>query len=141
MTSLRGKLSYANVVATLALVLAVAGIPSAVAITANKVKKNAVGTKQLKNGSVTAAKLANGNVTASKLAGARVVTRTDPGLGSRVACQAPERLVAGGAKATGDAVTLSIPDSSDPNAWFAGVGLGGTSATAYAVCLKDSPGP
>ena len=58
MTAPRKHMTYANVVATLALIVAVAGIPSAVAIT-SKLKKNSVGTKQLKKGSVTASKLAS----------------------------------------------------------------------------------
>ena len=75
-------MTYANVVATLALIVAVAGIPSAVAIT-SKLKKNSVGTKQLKKGSVTANKLARGAVTNPKIADGSV---TGPKLtGTRIA--------------------------------------------------------
>jgi hypothetical protein len=65
MERLRSKLTYANVVATLALFLVVAG---GGAIAATKVlPKNSVGTKQLKNNAVTAAKIKNGAVGGSKL--------------------------------------------------------------------------
>jgi hypothetical protein len=49
------RLTYANVVATLALVIAVGG---ASAFAASKLPKNSVGTKQIKKGAVTPAKLA-----------------------------------------------------------------------------------
>jgi Collagen triple helix repeat (20 copies) len=55
---LRQKLTYANVVASLALVLALAG---GTAYAANQMlPKNSVGTRQLKNGAVTKAKIAPG---------------------------------------------------------------------------------
>jgi hypothetical protein len=58
------RLSYANVVATVAVFLALGGG----AYAAFKLPKNSVGTKQLKNGAVTGKKLATGAVTASKVA-------------------------------------------------------------------------
>jgi hypothetical protein len=54
MSSIRKRLTYANVVATLALFLAIGGVSYA----AIKLPKNSVGTKQLKNGAVTGKKLA-----------------------------------------------------------------------------------
>jgi hypothetical protein len=54
MKTLARRLTYANVVATLALFVALGGG----AYAATQLKKNSVGTKQLKNGAVTAAKLA-----------------------------------------------------------------------------------
>jgi hypothetical protein len=59
----RPKLTYANVVATLALFIALGGASYA----AIKLPKNSVGTKQLKKNAVTTAKLRNGAVTAAKL--------------------------------------------------------------------------
>ncbi|HEY1356216.1 MAG TPA: hypothetical protein VGF09_07860 [Solirubrobacterales bacterium] len=53
MKAIRARLSYANVVATLALVLALGGVSWA----ATKLPKNSVGTKQIKNNAVTGAKV------------------------------------------------------------------------------------
>jgi hypothetical protein len=69
MTRLRGKLTYANVVATLALFLVIAG---GSAFAASKVGKNSVGTKQIKNNAVTATKIKNGAVTEAKIANGAV---------------------------------------------------------------------
>lgn len=57
------RLTYANVVATAALFIALGGG----AYAAFKVPKNSVGTKQLKNGAVTNKKLRNGAVTGGKV--------------------------------------------------------------------------
>jgi hypothetical protein len=61
----RRHLTYANVIATLALFLVLSG---GAAYAAGKIGKNSVGTKQLKNGAVTTAKLKNGAVTGAKVA-------------------------------------------------------------------------
>ena len=53
MHRIRGKLTYANVMATIAVFIALGGASYA----AIKLPKNSVGTKQLKNGAVTPAKL------------------------------------------------------------------------------------
>lgn len=58
------KLTYANVVATLALIIAV-GCASAFAAT--QLAKNSVGSKQLKKNAVTTAKIKNGAVTGAKI--------------------------------------------------------------------------
>jgi hypothetical protein len=57
MRKINEKLTYANVVATLALFIAVGGTS---AYAANQLSANSVGTKQLKNGAVTKVKLADG---------------------------------------------------------------------------------
>jgi hypothetical protein len=57
---LRGRFTYANVVATLALVIAVGG---ASAFAATKLAKNSVGTKQIKKNAVTSAKVKNQTLT------------------------------------------------------------------------------
>jgi hypothetical protein len=62
---LRNNLSYSNVVATLALFLALGG---ATAFAASQLDKNSVGSKQLKKDAVTAAKIKNGAVTQAKIA-------------------------------------------------------------------------
>jgi hypothetical protein len=63
--SLRGKLTYSNVISTLCLFLLLGG---GTAIAASKLAKNSVGTKQLKSNSVTVAKIKNEAVSAGKLA-------------------------------------------------------------------------
>jgi hypothetical protein len=65
MKRLRCRLTYANVVATLALFLALGG---ATAVAASQLGKNSVGSKQLKKNSVTTAKIKNGAVTQAKIA-------------------------------------------------------------------------
>ena len=67
MRFVRSKLTFANVVALLALFVALGG--SAYAF---HLGKNAVKTKNIKNGAVTEAKLANGAVNAAKLAAGAV---------------------------------------------------------------------
>jgi hypothetical protein len=64
----RPKLTYANVIATIALFVALGG-----AAVAAGLPKNSVGTKQLKRGAVTTADLRRGAVTAGKLAPGAVV--------------------------------------------------------------------
>lgn len=64
MTKLRSKLTYANVVATLALCIAVGG---ASAFAATQLAKNSVGPKQLRKNAVTTAKIRNGAVTTAKI--------------------------------------------------------------------------
>lgn len=60
----RPRLTYANVVSSLALFLVIAG---GSAFAANQLAKNSVGTKQLKKNAVTAAKLKKNSVTTAKL--------------------------------------------------------------------------
>ena len=64
----RPQLSYANVIATIALFVALGG-----AAVAAGLPKNSVGTNQLKRGAVSAAKLKRGAVTAGKIAPKAVV--------------------------------------------------------------------
>jgi hypothetical protein len=61
---MRPKLTYANVTATLALIIAVGG---ASAFAATQLAKNSVGPKQLKKNAVTTAKIKNEAVTAAKV--------------------------------------------------------------------------
>lgn len=62
--TLRGKLTYANVVSTLCLFLLVGG---GSAFAATQLAKNSVGSKQLKKNAVTTAKIKNGAVTGAKI--------------------------------------------------------------------------
>jgi hypothetical protein len=61
---MRPRLTYANVTATLALIIAVGG---ASAFAATHLSKNSVGAKQIKKNAVTTAKIKNGAVTGPKL--------------------------------------------------------------------------
>jgi hypothetical protein len=63
LNALAGRLTYANVVATLALFIALGGASYA----AIKIPKNAVGTKHIKKGAITADKIQKGAITAEKV--------------------------------------------------------------------------
>lgn len=69
MKSVRKRLTYANVMSTIAVFLAVGG---ATALAAGQLGKNTVGTKQLKNNAVTSAKVKNAAITGGKLANGAV---------------------------------------------------------------------
>lgn len=58
-----GKLTYANVIATVAVFIALGGASYA----AFKLPKNSVGTKQIKNNAITAAKIKSGAVSGAKI--------------------------------------------------------------------------
>jgi hypothetical protein len=62
------RLTYANVMATIAVFVALGGASYA----ATSLAKNSVGSKQIKNGAVTGAKIKNGAVTAAKIGTAAV---------------------------------------------------------------------
>jgi hypothetical protein len=64
MHRVRGQLTYANVVATLALFIALSG---ATAFAATQLAKNSVGPKQLRKNAVTTAKIKNGAITGAKI--------------------------------------------------------------------------
>jgi hypothetical protein len=77
MQKIRARLTFANVVACMALFVALGGVGYA----ATKLPKNSVGSKQLKNGAVSTAKLKAKAVTAAKL-GARAVGAANLGTGA-----------------------------------------------------------
>jgi hypothetical protein len=64
MNRLRPRLTYANVVATLALFLVLTG---GAAYAATRLAKNSVGSRQLKKNSVTGAKIKDGTITGAKI--------------------------------------------------------------------------
>lgn len=64
MNRIRSKLSYANVMATIAVFLVLGG---GAAVAAGGLAKNSVGAKQLKRNAVTTAKIKNGAVTGAKI--------------------------------------------------------------------------
>jgi hypothetical protein len=130
---LKARLTYANVVATLALIVAVAGGGTAIALS---VGKNSVTTKSIKPG----------NVTARDLAGARVATALGSGTssGTTVSCLPSERMLAGGAEARSTTtppgedrfLTASHP-TPDGSGWTARADSG---VVVYVVCLRAKPG-
>src|SRR4051794_22467761 len=67
LTAVRQRLSYSNVIATMALFIALGGVAVAAGL-----PKNSVGPKQLKRGAVTAAKIRKQAVTSAKLANGAV---------------------------------------------------------------------
>jgi hypothetical protein len=130
MRSLRSRLTYANVMSTAAVFLALAGGTTAIAIS---VGKNSVTTKSIRPG----------NVTAKDLAGIRVVTRTASFGVLTASCPANERLLSGGANQEGDPEARFLGSYPDGNGWTArvlGSGLGAR-LTVYALCLKATAGP
>jgi hypothetical protein len=74
LTAVRQRLSYSNVIATMALFIALGGVAVAAGL-----PKNSVGPKQLKRGAVTAAKIRKQAVTSAKLAtGAVTIGKLGP---------------------------------------------------------------
>jgi hypothetical protein len=105
MQRIRKKLTYANVVATLALFLVLSG---GAAYAAGHLSKNSVGVKQLKKNAVSTAKIRNGAVTSAKLA-AGAVGRGQLGAGAVGSDQLADGSVTAGKIAPG-AVTGSDVD-------------------------------
>ena len=64
MSTIRSRLTYANVMVT---ILAFVVLGGATAFAAGKLAKNAVGTKQIKNQAVTAAKIKKGTITGTQI--------------------------------------------------------------------------
>lgn len=80
-SALRSKLSYSNVIATVALFVALGGAAIAAglprhSVGARQLKRGAVTSRALRKGAVTRAKLARGSVTAAKLAPSSVLSQT-----------------------------------------------------------------
>ena len=71
MGSVRRRVTYANVMSSIAVFLVLGG---ATAFAASQLGKNSVGSKQLKKNAVTAAKIKNGAVTTAKLKNNAVTT-------------------------------------------------------------------
>ncbi len=64
MRRIRSKLTYANVMSTIAVLLLLGG---GAAFAASKLAKNSVGTKQIKNGAVTGIKIKKGTITGTNI--------------------------------------------------------------------------
>jgi hypothetical protein len=129
MRRLRRHLTYANVAATLALLIAIAGGTTAIA-----------GSNAPKN-SVTSSSIKPFNVTARDLAGIRIV-EADAQFSAFARCAKRERLVGGGGSPIppGGIVDLGVSRPGD-NGWFVQQGGGPDKLmAAYALCLKGKPG-
>ena len=114
MNSIRSKLSYANVVSTLALIVAIGGGTTAVAISGK------VGAKDL------------AKIKIRKVGSPPNVSR----VGVKARCRKGERLLSGGAEmASNGILQASRPEG---NGWRAEGAGGGfpTSGSAYALCLR-----
>jgi hypothetical protein len=125
MHRLKPHLRYANVAATLALIIAVAGGTTALA--GSKAAKNSVASSSIKPF----------NVTAGDLAGSRIV-QVNGQVSAFAPCHRGERLLGGGGS-TGGPLGASRPGG---NGWFVQQGSGPEDrlVIAYAVCLKSKPG-
>ncbi|HEY2479814.1 MAG TPA: hypothetical protein VGI17_13935 [Solirubrobacterales bacterium] len=131
MNRLRSKLTYANVVSTLALFLVLAG---GSALAASHLAKNSVGTKQIKNDAITAAKIENGAVTGSKIRVSTLGTVPSAGSASHASsadtsAQASNADSLGGAPASAYARTeleaVHVVGAAGQPAFEHGCGLGG----------------
>jgi hypothetical protein len=137
------NLSYANVVATLALIAAVAGGTTALAGVA-KAPKNSVVTKSIRQGNVTARDLAGLN----SFRAATTITDTGsndgiPTSGTAVArCPKGARAISGGGSAGGNRVALQTSSPNGNNGWtVAAISDNGSTTQVLAVvyCLPDRP--
>ncbi len=96
MRRLEGKLTYANVMSTIAVFLLLGG---GVALAATKLGKNTVGTKQIKNGAVTGIKIKKGTITGTDVNLAKLGTvpsantAATAGTANALAPMEPTRLV------------------------------------------------
>jgi hypothetical protein len=128
MRRIKRHLSYANVAATLALLIAIAGGTTAIA--GGRAAKNSVASSSIKPF----------NVTARDMAGIRVVEASNP-VNAVARCSRSERLLGGGGSPVppGGPMGASHPAN---NGWFVQQGTGPEDAVvaAYALCLKAKPG-
>jgi hypothetical protein len=126
MRRIRSHLSYANVVATLALIVAIAGGTTAIA--GSKAAKNSVASSSIKPF----------NVTARDLAGIKVV-QANGQFATFAACPRRARLLGGGGDTPpGDNLGQSRPGQ---NGWYVQQGAGPeTRVIAYAICLSSNTG-
>ena len=129
----RGRLSYANVMSTIAVFLAIAGGSTAIAVTVNTSKKSDVNKKgNIREGRITSPKLANGAVTAAKF-GAIDVVQASTAVGTATAVCPTGRLIGGGGVVAGGASLAGTWPQG--NGWSV-ASNGAAQKTAYALCLK-----
>lgn len=127
MKRLRRKLTYANVMATIAVFVALGGAGYA----AVKLPKNSVGTKQIKNNAITGAKIKDGAVTGEKIATASLGTVPS----ATAAKTAESAKSAETAKSATTAISATSAKTAESAATAAQAGnatsLGGVPASAY----------
>ncbi len=125
MRRLKPHLTYANVAATAALIIAVAGGTTAIA--GSKAGKNTVASSSIKPY----------NITARDLAGIRIA-QVNGQFNAFAPCARGERLLGGGGSTSGP-LGASRPGT---NGWFVeqGSGPGDQPVMAFALCLKTKPG-
>jgi hypothetical protein len=104
MKSVRRRVTYANVMSSLAVFLVVAG---GSALAAGTLGKNTVGTKQLKNNAVTGAKIKNGAITGAKLK-LSSIGKVPSATTADTATTAITATTAGTAKSAGTADTANV---------------------------------
>jgi hypothetical protein len=128
MRRIRRHLTYANVASTLALIAAIAGGTTAIAV--SNAPKNSVASSSIKPF----------NVTARDFAGIRVV-QVNGSFSAFAPCPRGERLLGGGGSPIPPGGPLGTSRPSN-NGWFVqqGGGPGDELMAAYALCLKAKPG-
>jgi hypothetical protein len=128
---IRTKLTYANVVSTLALIVAVAGGSTAIAISS----KQKISGKLIKAGTITTKQLKDGSITGPKLATIdRITVGGTANNSTKAECPQGAALISGGV--TGNNVVQTTP-SLLSEGWF-GATAGGPSFVA-AMCLRATP--
>jgi hypothetical protein len=109
---MRPRLTYANVTATLALIIAVGG---ASAFAATQLAKNSVGAKQLKKNAVTTAKIKNEAITAAKV---KKGTLTGAQINAGTLGTVPKATTANTANTASTATTATTANSlASPEGW------------------------
>jgi hypothetical protein len=128
MRRVKRHLNYANVAASLALLIAIAGGTTAIA--GSKAAKNSVASSSIKPF----------NVTAGDLAGIRVVEASSP-VTAFAHCSRGDRLLGGGGSPIPPGGPLGVSRPSG-DGWLVQQGGGPEDVlmTAYALCLKAKPG-
>ncbi len=141
MNQIRKRLTYANVMSSLAVFLVLGG---ATALAASQLGKNSVGTKQLKKNAVTAAKIKKGAVNGAKL-GAGAVTESKLGAGAVTNSKLGDGSVTGGKIANGAVTGDKVADGSLSGA---DINAGSTSFSQIVARLRNGgpinlqvPGP
>jgi hypothetical protein len=138
MHRIRRRLTYANVMSTIAVFVAIAGGSTAIAVTVSASKKSDINKKgNIRAGRVTSTKLADGAVTSGKLGAINVVQATGTNFATAT-CAAGHRLLGGGADIPGGAGAALQTSRPQGNSWNASVnaGTGFHGVTVYALCLN-----